>query len=144
MNFTAMLKMPIGQSEFFIWGEALWCRNWQSHVIPSAEVERHIMETARRMDLIRNFFGVPLRVTSWLRPPAYNVLVRGAERSRHLTGQACDFIVYDVSADVARARLLPHLGDFNIRMENLPGSDWIHIDTACTENMPPALRYFKP
>lgn len=144
MNFNLMLAMPIADCEHFTWHEALWLPKWEVHALPNRTIEQNIIETARRMTLIRQFFGRPIRVTSWYRPSLYNKAIGGAERSQHLLGRACDFLVYDMDTDEARDKLYPFLADFNIRMENLPGASWIHIDLACTDNMPIATRYFKP
>lgn len=139
------LKFPIGTSEFFLWHEALLLPQWNTFALPpSLEVEQNIIETAKRMDLIRVHFHRPIVVTSWYRPLKYNAHVGGSTHSQHLLGRAVDFSVQGLSCDYVRAVLQHRLEDFNIRMENLPGSDWVHIDTNCTDNMPRIRRFFNP
>lgn len=144
MNFSDMMKLPIADSENFLWEEALWLKNWQTFAIPPHAVEKNIIELARRLTLVREFLAAPLIVTSWYRPPLYNEAIGGATRSQHMLGRACDFIVEGVSADDVRTALYPKLAEFNLRMENLPRSSWVHLDMACTENMPLERRFFSP
>lgn len=144
MTFSRALQSVIPGARNFFWNEALWLPGWHVHAIPTPEAERNIIEVAQRMERVREFFGVPIHITSWYRPLEYNRFIKGALRSRHLTGQACDFQVPSVSADDVRAALLPHLVDFNLCMEDLPGSSWTHIDIACPPGMTPAARFFKP
>jgi hypothetical protein len=144
MNFQRMMTLPIEECEHFLWGEALWLSQWKIFALPHEEIERNIISTARTMQLLRNFLQTPLRITSWYRPEEYNAFIGGAKRSQHMLGRAVDFQVYGIDSDAIRAKLLPHLADFNIRMEDLPGSSWIHVDTACTNLTPEESRFFKP
>jgi uncharacterized protein YcbK (DUF882 family) len=53
----------------------------------------------------RRYGGVPIQVNSWYRDPATNAAVGGASQSRHMSGDAVDFVVpgkhpYDVYADL--------------------------------------------
>lgn len=145
LDFSEFLKSTIGSSRHFSWGEALYLKHWDIHVVPEhPDVINSIMKTALRMDLIRDFFNAPITVTSWYRPLNYNTEIGGAKRSSHLFGMACDFNVEGLDADHVREKLALKLGELNIRMENLSGSNWCHIDTNCTENMTQAQRYFTP
>jgi uncharacterized protein YcbK (DUF882 family) len=96
-----------GERGNFTWGEAL-------HVNPStgqyrrptsAEVIKGILRIAKAMESIRRRYGKPIQITSWYRDPAANAAVGGATQSRHLLGDAVDFVVpgrhpYDVYADL--------------------------------------------
>lgn len=140
-----LLNFPIGTSSFFRWKEALFLKEWQTFALPpTREIEENIMEVAKRMDLIREHLSRPLIVTSWFRPFHYNKQIGGTRQSQHLIGRACDFVAEGLDCDYVRAVLQHRLEDFNIRMENLPGSSWVHIDVNCTENMPRIRRYFSP
>jgi len=144
MNFSDMLKLPIAECENFVWSEALWLNAWAIHALPSSAIEKNIIETARRMTSIREILRQPIGITSWYRPESYNRAIGGALRSQHLLGRACDFQVHGVTADDVRSLLLPHLTEINIRMENLRGADWVHIDTACVRTDTLKTRYFLP
>jgi uncharacterized protein YcbK (DUF882 family) len=59
---------------------------------------QNILEAAKRMEVVREFFGDrPIRVNSWYRDPKTNAMVGGASKSRHLEGDAVDFTVKGVS-----------------------------------------------
>lgn len=59
--------------------------------------------SARTLDLlqyIRDYFGVPIRVTSTLRTKAQNTAIKGSSTSLHLTGRAIDFQFADANGNV--------------------------------------------
>jgi len=124
----------------FTWGEALYLPQWNIHVLPDPAVEANILHMAPTMQKIRDILDRPMLVTSWYRPFTYNKLIGGAGKSWHTTGGAVDFRCPHVSADETRIALRPLLEDLNIRMEDLDGSNWVHIDN----KEPKVNRYFKP
>jgi hypothetical protein len=134
----------IGDSKFFRWGEALYLPQWDIDVFPDNDlIALNIEKTAIAMDKIRDFFNVPLKVTSWYRPGRYNRLIGGAMASAHISGLACDFMVQNMKSQEARRILFPKLVEFNIRMENLE-TPHVHIDLKCGQDMDINKRYFKP
>ena len=97
-----------GEPGNFTWGEAL-------HADPAtgfyrrpanADVVYNILDMARVMEDIRRRYGnQPIQINSWYRDPVTNAAVGGASQSRHLTGDAIDFVVpgihpFDVFADL--------------------------------------------
>lgn len=112
----------------FLWKEALWLPQWQIYCFPSREQELEIIKIAYKMQQIRDFFGFPIKVTSWLRPKPYNTLIKGAEDSPHLYGMAVDFNIETLLADVVKSMLLPKLEELKIRMEK-ETTNWIHVDS---------------
>jgi uncharacterized protein YcbK (DUF882 family) len=74
----------------FTWGEAT---HGGSRIPVNASVVNGIVEIAKAMQEIREMRDRPIRVNSWYRDPATNRRVGGASRSRHLTGDAVDFVV---------------------------------------------------
>lgn len=56
-------------------------------------------------DYLGNALGVPVIVTSTLRSPQHNAAVGGVPNSKHLTGQAVDFVPQGMSMADAAARL---------------------------------------
>jgi|GEM_PF-247884 len=107
-NDPILRETQYGAMGNFTWGEAL-------HVDPntgnyrrpaSAAVITGIQRIARAMEDIRKRYGdVPIVVTSWYRDPATNNEVGGASQSRHMSGDAVDFVIpgvhpYTVYADL--------------------------------------------
>ena len=130
-------------SENFRWREALYCNQWGVHVFPTKEQRSNIIYIASRLELIREVFKLPIHITSWLRPSAYNTLIGGSRASAHIFGKAVDFIVVGKPSHEIRSYLFDngYLEKFNIRMERLPyESNWIHIDS----NPVGKERYFLP
>lgn len=134
------LGESIPKAPKFTWAEALYLPSFNIHAIPNKEVIRNIKEFAPKVQAVRNLLGWPMLITSWWRPKKYNVLIGGSRNSWHITGGACDFRCPGVSADKIREMLLPFLEDLGLRMENLPGSNWVHIDNKPTEGR----RFFRP
>ena len=142
MEFSELLEEPIGGSGFFKWKEALWLPRWRVNALPSSSViTENIEATAHKMNLLRGFFGEPLLVTSWYRPPVYNALIGGAAGSAHQDGLACDFIVCGRDSRECRNELKDHLKEFNIRLE-AEDTPHLHIDLRCASSHSNEKRFF--
>ena len=137
MPFLAPLLFSLAR---LIRGGALYLNRWNIYAIPPRPVLSEIEKAAIACQKIRKILQKPMIITSWWRPEEYNKLIGGASRSWHVTGGAVDFRCPNLKADRIREILVPHLEDLNIRMENLPGANWVHIDTKEPENN----RYFMP
>lgn len=76
------------------------------------------------LEAIRCHFDKPVTVTSGYRSPAHNRKVGGAKASKHVTGEAADFVVVGVP--------LAEVYDWCDRMFPISGlglyRSWIHID----------------
>jgi hypothetical protein len=138
-------------SKHFTVKEACWLPSWQVIHSPSEEEKANILKQAVKMDLIRDFLGVPLNVHCWIRPilncpghehngQDYNALVKGARNSAHKVGLATDYDAKELNCDDVRAKLEPKLEEWQIRMEKMPGSKWVHNDCAAVV----VYRYFNP
>lgn len=127
----------------FRWNEFLVLDKWGIHAFPTNDrVYLNLIQTARKMELIRKYLNDhPIEITSGYRPDKYNKLIGGAPFSAHKLGMACDFRHSKLKPDRVRELLEPVLDDFEIRMEKLPGSSWVHIDTKLPG---PGGRYFNP
>lgn len=125
----------------FTWKEVLYLPQWKIHAFPTPAQYQNLIFTVSRLELIRKYIGLPIQITSGLRPDVYNKLIGGARLSAHVTGDAVDFSIRNLKADRVREILEPILADFEIRMEKLPDSNWVHIDTRA-----PGVsgRYFYP
>jgi len=113
---------------------------WKIYSHPHDDILKEIVLTADKLMQIRNFIGQPITIVSGWRSPEYNTLIGGSRFSYHCKGMAADFYVEGWDCDDLRDSLEPHLADWKIRMENLPGSTWVHIDRGSVVNK----RYFKP
>ena len=58
--------------------------------IPNQDEKDNILYTASRMDVIREYLGVPLTVLSWFRCEELNTTVKGSKTSAHRFGMAVD------------------------------------------------------
>lgn len=129
-------------AKHFRWYEALWLPMWSIYCFPSKEQFDNIREVAVTLDRIRALLGdEPLKINSWLRPEMYNKIIGGATHSMHKLGGAVDFTHPHLSCDDVRRLLLPSLDTFKIRMEDKPGSSWVHIDTRQPSG---SGRFFRP
>lgn len=120
--------------DFFTWRDALWLPRWKR--LASIEeldpkIIRNLTEVFLKLNQLRKFLNNPIVVVSAFRPPEYNKLIGGAVNSAHMEGKAVDFKVKFMRPDEVRQIILRYgmLEVLNIRMEDLPGSSWIHIDT---------------
>lgn len=136
------LEEIIPGAKHFRWQEALWLPRWSIHVFPNKEQIENIIHVASKMELIRSAFGdSPIKIHSWLRPEMYNRLVGGAIQSMHTKGGAVDFSHPHLKCDDIRELLLPKLSEWKIRVEDNPGSSWVHVDIREPSG---AGRFFKP
>jgi uncharacterized protein YcbK (DUF882 family) len=101
-------------NEFFTWEEAM-CRDGTP--VPN-ELQIDVRTQAAYMRVIRRYFDAPVKITSWFRTPAYNTVVGGEVKSKHLLGIACDFTVKgfkpaavaDVLEGLIRIKAIPEGG----------------------------------
>jgi uncharacterized protein YcbK (DUF882 family) len=128
-------------SKYFTTREALYLPKWDKTYLPSHDEMKNIIKMAEAMDLVREFLQVPIQVHCWIRPKAYNIAVGGASASMHIVGSAVDWSVEGQSCDNIRKLILPQLSFWGVRMEDLPGSNWIHLDNKPCEK---EHRFFKP
>ncbi|HEY9763917.1 MAG TPA: D-Ala-D-Ala carboxypeptidase family metallohydrolase [Trichocoleus sp.] len=88
-----------GERGHFTWGEAT---HGGTRIPENQDVVYGMIRAAKALEDIRyRLGGRPMSINSWYRPPAINAAVGGARQSRHLVGDAVDFVVsgyhpYDV------------------------------------------------
>jgi len=100
---TFYLSEPIIPNGNFTWAEAT---KSGSRIPASRSVAYGIIRIARVMEEVRARLGDrPIRVNSWYRDPVSNRAVGGAIYSRHLSGDAIDFVVIGVHAYTVYDRL---------------------------------------
>ena len=131
----------------FTWQEALWLPQWSRIASQEDGLNEEILEslktTFKALESLRTFFGKPIKVHVAYRPDAYNRLVKGAKGSAHTKGMAVDFSIPGIACDEVREKIIQNklLEALGVRMEDLPGSNWLHIDT---RSPGPSGRFFKP
>ncbi|MEM9483011.1 MAG: D-Ala-D-Ala carboxypeptidase family metallohydrolase [Cyanobacteria bacterium P01_F01_bin.116] len=105
---TVYLGEPILTNGHFSWAEA----TKNGNRIPVDEtVVNGILQIAEVMEEVRDYLGArPIRVNSWYRDPASNRKAGGASRSRHLSGDAVDFVVQGISPPEVNRKLEPWWG----------------------------------
>jgi|WetSurMetagenome_2_1015567.scaffolds.fasta_scaffold38650_2 hypothetical protein len=138
-------------SPHFTLGECVYLPSWKIYHVPNSKEIANIIKTCEVLEKIRTMWNKPINIHCFLRPTVvncpgssyngqnYNAFVGGVSSSAHITGLGVDFDMGE-DCDLTRAKLLPHLICLNIRMEDLPKANWIHIDL----NSPKPNRFFKP
>lgn len=98
---------------------------------PPKKLWKNVIPTLRIVDDLRESFGVPCRLLSSYRSPAYNRTVGGASQSQHLQFNALDIAFSGVPAKRVYERLLEWRkeGKFVGGLGYYPSSGFVHIDT---------------
>lgn len=78
------------------------------------------------MQPIRDMLGVPIIITSGLRPRWLNDLIGGSETSQHMRGQACDFVVPGMTPFEV-CELISENRDIDYDQLIHEFGEWIHI-----------------
>jgi hypothetical protein len=95
-NSTFYLSEPIIPEGNFTWAEAT---KDGSRIPESRDIVYGIIRIARVMEEVRARLGNrPIIINSWYRDPATNRAVGGARYSRHMSGDAVDFVVVGMHA----------------------------------------------
>jgi len=132
-------------SKYFTLKEALYLPTWNRMATEedglNEPVKINLLRLFNKMDEVREFLGKPIYVHVAYRPAEYNALVGGAPMSAHVSGKAADWDCRE-DCDLTREKLLPELYRLDMRMENKPKSNWVHLDTAHVR--PGANRFFYP
>lgn len=82
-------------------------------------------ELVALLQKVREHFGKPVIITSAYRTPSHNKKVGGASGSRHLTGEAADFVINGISP-AKIGYYLEKLGASGIGI--YISSDFVHVD----------------
>lgn len=134
-------------SQWFTVKECIWLPKWDRLASESyindgltEDVKFALYALCNQMDHIRNFIEAPLIVHCTFRTVQYNQLVGGAEHSSHIKGEAMDWHAEGLDCDKVRELLIPSLESLGMRMEDRPGSNWIHTDISKVISH----RFFKP
>lgn len=133
-------------SKHFSVNDALYLPQWKRLANESDglndEVKTNLINLFTKMDVVVDTLGKNPKAHCTYRPEEYNTLVKGAPNSGHKFGQAIDFSMAGLDCDDARKTIILTglLEKLDMRMEDLPGSNWVHIDTCPVKSN----RFFKP
>ena len=96
---------------------------------PPAHLLPNLHRLMDYLDLIREAYGEPIRVSSGYRCDALNRAVGGASNSQHKLGLAADLVVPDLDRLFGVIR---KLGGFDQLIDERPkrGSRWVHVSIA--------------
>lgn len=120
---TFYLSAPIHKNGNFTWAEAT--KNG-TRIPVNQNIVENILAIADVMDEVRELFGNrPITVTSWYRDPVTNRRVGGSSRSRHMVGDAVDFVIQGIRPSEVQRRLDPWWGS---RGGLASASSFTHID----------------
>lgn len=90
------LAAPIIPNGNFTWAEAT---KGGTRMPPNQATVDAIVRIAQLAQRARNQIGQPFIVTSWYRPPQINRAVGGVSNSRHIVGDAIDFVCENLSGN---------------------------------------------
>jgi len=121
---TVYLGEPILPGGHFSWAEAT--KNGTRKPV-SGEIVDGIKRVAEAMEDVRaHLGGHPIQVNSWYRDPVTNKRVGGASKSRHLVGDAVDFVVDGIPPMEVNNRLEAWWGN---KGGLASASSFTHLDT---------------
>lgn len=106
-------------------GERLKIKN-----IPTQDEKDNILYTASRMDIIREYLGIPLIVLSWFRSEELNTAVKGSKTSAHRFGLAVDVYSTKMSSKEIYDKLIEAQVKGIIQYDQLiyyPKQNFVHI-----------------
>lgn len=86
-------------------------------------------EFMRRMQMLRNLYRKPMRITSGYRTESYNTKIGGAASSMHLQGKAADILVAGAEAyELIGLALTVGFKGVGVSQKGPWGSRFIHLD----------------
>lgn len=103
------ISKPVALNQSIVWGgNFTWAEaTHDGERIPvNKQVTSAIVQMAKRLEEIRTLFGNRrIMINSWYRDPISNAKVGGVPNSRHIVGDAVDFVVEGVSPTEVYQRL---------------------------------------
>lgn len=90
-----MNTSPILLSPHFTLQEAVFSEIAERHGINNSSPPQAVVDAARhtaeRMEIVRTLLGAPIRISSWIRCPSLNAVLKSKPTSQHILGEAVDF-----------------------------------------------------
>ncbi len=118
-------------TEHFNVSDCLMLHKWNRLATPEdgADIQK-LYSLCLVMEEIRKILGYPINVHCMYRSPEYNKLIGANPNDPHEQNLACDFDCNPkLNCDEVKIKLMSHLENLDIRMENNGNSaGWVHID----------------
>lgn len=101
----------------------------------SPEQKANLDRLVVALNVVRQAYGKPMRVSSGYRPGVFNLKAGGAKKSAHLTCEACDFADEDGELAAWCLKNVPLLEKAGLYLENPSFTKgWVHLQTRPTKN----------
>lgn len=126
-------------SKYFTVHDACYLPSWKIHHIPSDQEKINIINTAKKMDEVKDLLKKDISVHVWIRPNKvncpgdkndlgdYNKAIGGASKSTHIDGLAVDFHCVGNSVDEIYDILEPKCMEMQFALENNGSIDRIKL-----------------
>lgn len=100
---------------------------------PSREVIENLKQIAKHVfQPLRDFYGVPIGVSSGYRSKALNAAINGSKTSQHMSGQALD-IDADIYGRISNKQIFEYIKN-NLKFDQMiwefgddNNPDWVHV-----------------
>ena len=89
------------------------------------ELISNMINVANHLEIVRAYFGAPIRVLSGYRSQALNKAVGGSKTSAHRTGSAADFIVVGVDVETVAKYVAENMKGVDQIISEF--GEWIHL-----------------
>lgn len=135
-------------SKYFTVKEAIFLPTWGRLATEedglTEIIKGNLKYICSKMDNIRDELNKPITVHVTYRPAKYNEQIGGAQNSAHVKGLAMDWSITHDNCDELRKTIVVSglLEKYEMRMEDLPGSGWVHLDLYPVGAS--GKRFFKP
>lgn len=101
----------------------------------SQQLKINLVELLDKINKVRSIYAKPMIVSSGYRPGRYNTAAKGAEKSLHITCQACDF--YDAEGVLGtwcliNFRVLQKIGLYVEDPRHTVG--WVHLQSVAPKS----------
>ena len=108
---------------------------FNKHNFPLTEtILRNIQELAKNLQVLRDEVKKPIKITSGYRNAEFNSKIKGATKSRHITGQAADLKIEGYTPKQVAAIIEKLIAAGKMKQGGLGiYSTWIHYDVRLTK-----------
>jgi uncharacterized protein YcbK (DUF882 family) len=106
--------------------------NKRNFTVP-VEVLQNLIELAKNLQVLRDEVKKPIKITSGYRNAEFNAKIKGASKSRHITGQAADLKIEGYTPKQVAAIIEKLIASGKMKQGGLGiYSTWIHYDVRGT------------